>query len=139
MEHSNYHLFRHEIAMRWGDMDALGHLNNTYYFRYMEQARVSWLDDIGCPIEPNGIGPVLASTRCDYRKQLVYPATICLDVYTGRVGSKSLTLYHRFSSLEAPDTLFAEGEVVLVWVNYATGETVPLPEIIRQTVTPPTP
>ena len=23
------------IAIRWGDMDAMGHLNNATYFRYM--------------------------------------------------------------------------------------------------------
>ena len=32
------------IAIRWGDMDAMGHVNNTVYFRYMEQARISWFD-----------------------------------------------------------------------------------------------
>ena len=32
------------IPVRWGDMDALGHVNNAVYFRYIEQARVNWLD-----------------------------------------------------------------------------------------------
>ena len=41
------------IKMRWGDMDALGHLNNTYYFRYMETARLEWLESINAPLEPN--------------------------------------------------------------------------------------
>ena len=31
------------MPIRWGDMDAMGHVNNTVYFRYMEQTRIEWL------------------------------------------------------------------------------------------------
>jgi hypothetical protein len=31
------------IPIRWGDMDAMGHVNNTVYFRYLESARIEWL------------------------------------------------------------------------------------------------
>ena len=31
------------IPLRWGDMDANGHVNNVLFFRFMEQARVEWL------------------------------------------------------------------------------------------------
>ena len=34
------------IAIRWGDMDAMGHVNNTVYFRYMEQARIAWFESL---------------------------------------------------------------------------------------------
>jgi acyl-CoA thioester hydrolase len=35
----------HEMVMpiRWGDMDAMGHVNNTVYFRYLEVVRIEWL------------------------------------------------------------------------------------------------
>src|SRR5690606_26689659 len=46
------------IPMRWGDMDAMGHMNNTVYFRYMEIARLEWLMAIGCPPDPRGEGLV---------------------------------------------------------------------------------
>jgi len=32
------------IPVRWGDMDAMGHVNNTVYFRFMEQTRISWFE-----------------------------------------------------------------------------------------------
>ena len=32
--------------MRWSDMDALGHVNNVVYFRFMEQARIEWFDSL---------------------------------------------------------------------------------------------
>ena len=28
----------------WGDMDAFGHINNTVYFRYFEDARIAYFD-----------------------------------------------------------------------------------------------
>ncbi|MDB5909191.1 MAG: acyl-CoA thioesterase [Massilia sp.] len=40
------------MPIRWGDMDAMGHVNNTVYFRYFEQARISWFDEIGCAPDP---------------------------------------------------------------------------------------
>ena len=58
---------RQTITMRWGDMDAVGHLNNTYYFRYLEQIRLNWLEAMGHSINPQGRGPVLASTSCTFR------------------------------------------------------------------------
>ena len=35
------------IPIRWGDMDAMGHVNNTVYFRYLESTRIDWFDKIG--------------------------------------------------------------------------------------------
>ena len=39
----------HEMVMplRWGDMDAMGHINNTLYFRYMESCRLDWVFKVG--------------------------------------------------------------------------------------------
>ena len=47
------------MDVRWGDMDMLGHVNNTVYFRYMETARVEWLRSTrGTPHEGKQ-GPVM--------------------------------------------------------------------------------
>ena len=46
------------IPIRWGDMDLMGHVNNTLYFRYMEIIRLEWMGKIGAAANPNGDGPV---------------------------------------------------------------------------------
>ena len=127
---------RYCIDMRWSDMDALGHLNNVNYFRYLEQVRVEWLDSLGVSINPDGIGPVLADTRCSFRREFTYPARIGITLELVRLGEKSLTLRHHFYREGDPDTVYAVGEVVLVWVDYASGTTVPVPEGIRAAVSP---
>lgn len=119
------------ITMRWGDMDAVGHLNNTYYFRYMEQIRVEWLEEAGFPIDPSGIGPVLGHTSCSYKRELTYPATVAISIEVEKVGRSSLKLRHHFYRDGEPDTVYAVGEATLVWVDYQAGKTVSIPEPIR--------
>ncbi len=120
------------IPMRWGDMDALGHLNNTYYFRYMEQARVEWLDALAEPIAPGGIGPVIAHIACDFKRELVYPATIRLCTYVTQIGRSSMKLDHEFRLATDEQTVYATGHAVLVWVDYSQGGSVPVPDGIRR-------
>lgn len=46
MNHQQTLAYCSQIPLRWGDEDSLNHINNTLYFRYMEQARVEWLDSL---------------------------------------------------------------------------------------------
>ena len=54
-------VFEMTIPIRWGDMDAMGHINNAVYFRYMETARIDWLHGIGCQPDPGGEGEVIVN------------------------------------------------------------------------------
>lgn len=127
---------RRRIVMRWGDMDAIGHLNNTYYFRYLEQVRVEWLDSIGHGIRPDACGPVIAATGCTFRRQVSYPATVEITLELERIGRSSLTLRHHFFVEGDAQTVVAYADVTLVWVDYRTGQAVPLPEDLRALLAP---
>ena len=67
---------RMTIPIRWGDMDAMGHVNNTVYFRYLETIRIDWLQGIGCAPDPLGEGPVIVNAFCTFHKQLEYPGDV---------------------------------------------------------------
>ena len=54
---------RMTIPIRWGDMDAMGHVNNTVYFRYLETIRIEWMQSIGCQPDPRGEGPVMLMAK----------------------------------------------------------------------------
>ena len=58
------------FAIRWGDMDAMGHVNNAVYFRYLESARIDWMRAVGCTPDPQGEGPVIINAFCNFYKQL---------------------------------------------------------------------
>jgi acyl-CoA thioester hydrolase len=120
-------LHRIDIPVRWGDMDALAHVNNTAYFVYMEQARVSWLQSaIGDVSKDHPVGPILASTSCQFRLPVTFPETLTVSVYLERLGSKSMTL--KYEMLRQSDgQIAAEGDSVLVWFDFKAGHSVPIP------------
>jgi acyl-CoA thioester hydrolase len=121
------------IPIRWGDMDAMMHVNNTVYFRYMEQARISWVETMGMNTSKDGDeGPVVASAACKFRKPLTYPGTVEVKVYAGRPGRTSLPTYYEMRRTDDPDTLFATGDALFVWISNATGKPTPFPERLRE-------
>lgn len=125
-----------EYPLRWGDMDALGHLNNTLFFRFFEQSRVDWLDEHGWPVRREAAeGPMLVSTHCEFRAQVVYPGTLRIETRASRVGNSSFTIQQRMSRTDAPEQTVAEGESVSVWCDYARNASQPLPDRLRQLLT----
>jgi acyl-CoA thioester hydrolase len=71
------------MRMRWGDMDALGHMNNTVYFRYFEQARIAWFDAIGADYKKLPEGPILGSIACRFVLPAVYPCDLEVTLVAG--------------------------------------------------------
>jgi len=120
------------MPIRWGDMDAMGHVNNTIYFRYMEQARISWFEAIGARSAVKGQGPVIVNASCTFIKQLVYPGNVEIRTYVGEIGRSSLQTYLELRPSYDPGKIYAEGAAKVVWVNYLAEKSVPLPETIRQ-------
>ena len=122
------------MPVRWGDMDAMGHVNNTVYFRYIETARIAWLEQIGALPNPTGIGPVLINARCSFLKQLKYPAEIEVSSFAAAPGRSSFEVTHEIRIVDADGqagALHAEGAAKIVWVDFTVEKSVPLPDAIR--------
>lgn len=124
------------IPMRWGDMDAYGHVNNTNYFRYMEQARVELLDQLGVVIMPGGLGPVIINTACTFLVPLTYPGVVEVRTFVGPPGRSSFMTYIELRK-QGEETLYAEGTAKVVWTDTVSGKSVPLPPNIRAWVEGP--
>ncbi len=134
---SDFHLV-HECTMpiRWGDMDAFGHVNNTNFFRYMEQARIEWLESLSlASVGEAGTGPVIVNAHMTFLTQLQYPGDIVCRTLSGTVGRSSLETRFELLRADDPATLYAEGGAKIVWVSYATGRSTPMPDILREQVT----
>ncbi|MCF7981906.1 MAG: acyl-CoA thioesterase [Pseudomonadales bacterium] len=126
-------LYELSFPSRWGDMDALGHVNNTVYFRYFENVRTEWLTEQGFPITlDNGAqGPVIVDACCQFLIPAVYPVKLKVLMFGGVAGRSSFNSYYELRAAEQPDTLFCTGTSRIVWVDYIKGESIPLPESIR--------
>jgi acyl-CoA thioester hydrolase len=119
------------IPIRWGDMDAMGHVNNTIYFRYMEQARISWFEALVPEAEAwKSIGIVIANASCNYKRALVYPGTLEVKLFVGASGGSSVPTYYELH-LEGDRHLYADGAAVVVFVDFAKQKPVRIPEAIR--------
>lgn len=116
------------VPVRWGDMDALGHVNNATYFTYAEQARIEWLGDVFGGTWPEDGGPILASIHAEYRRPVQFRATVEVEVLTGDVGRSSLKQGYR---LLVDEEVVCEMEAVLVWVSREKGRPTPLPDRLR--------
>jgi acyl-CoA thioester hydrolase len=123
------------VPLLWGDHDNFGHVNNLAYLRWCETARVEYLVriDFWPPLPPAGVGPILASISCNYKRQLTYPDTIYTGARVTRIGNRSFQLQHCVVS-KTLDAIAAEVESTIVVLDYGRNETVPIPEHCRRAI-----
>lgn len=115
------------FSIAWGDMDALGHVNNARYFDYFQEARIEWLREININMTGT-VGPVVIHVECTFLKPIIYPATVTLLSHLHTMGTSSVLMDH---DLYQNEELMARGICKVVWVDYEKGKSVPLPESIR--------
>ena len=126
-------------AIRWGDMDVLGHVNNTVYFRYMESGRICFLEEVAGEFNMQGEGPVIVTAYCTFIKQLKYPGEIEVRTYAGAPGRSSFEVTHEISLVDADgkaDVVYAEGGGKVVWIDFLAEKSVALPDLIRSQLPP---
>jgi acyl-CoA thioester hydrolase len=130
------------LPIRWGDMDAMGHVNNTVYFRYMEQARITLFDRLGLndrgPQLPPDCGPVVVHTECTYKRALTYPGDVEVRVYLTALGRSSVTLAYEMRPSYAPAELYAEGTSKGCWIDMTKQKSIALPGAVRALADAPT-
>ena len=122
--------------IRWGDMDAMGHVNNTQYFRYMETIRIDFFRSINCVPDPLGQGPVIVNAFCNFYKQLEYPGDMLIKMY---VSDPARTTFESWCTLERadqPGVIYAAGGATIIWVDFPLQKAVTLPDHIRAMATP---
>ncbi len=123
--------------MQWGDMDAFGHVNNAVYFRWFETARIAYFERTGLTerMRAEGKGPILARATCDFRVPLRYPDRVRVAATVVGTGTSSWVMRYRLSSAAHGGAVAAEGEAVMVMVDYRDGgKKVPLDEGHRRAI-----
>ena len=120
------------MPIRWGDMDALGHINNTVYFRYFEEARVRWLTEGGRSMVESGEGPVVVNVFCNFFSQVEYPGDLLIRQYISNVGRSSCDVWMTMERTDQPGRIVADGGCTMVWVNYAAQKSVRLPQWVLE-------
>ena len=124
-----------EIPVAWGEMDSLGHVNNAVYFRYFETARIAYFYELEFLVlmETTGVGPILASTQCKFKRPLKYPDTVLVGARGTDILEDRFTTHYRVVSKEQ-GAVVAEGEGLIVTYDYSKNQKAEIPGIIRDRI-----
>ena len=115
--------------MRFGDTDALGHVNNARFASYTEVARLDFLRCLGAAVR----SLILASLYIDYRRQVAFGERVHVETSVERIGTSSITLVQ---TIFANDECAADVRSVVVYFDYANGKARPLTDEMREQLAP---
>ena len=117
------------IMVRWGDMDALGHVNNIMYFRFFETVRMSWFESLGgSGVASGDDGIVIVDNHAEYIEPVVCPADVLVRMCGHSPGKSSFVSTY---TITQEDKLMTRGSARIVWINNAKMKSAPLPDSIR--------
>ena len=127
-------VFEMAMPMRWGDMDAMGHVNNTVYFRYLETARIDWFTSLGFGPNPGGQGPVIVNAFCNFYRQLEYPGDIRVTMFASDPARTTFETWATIERLDEPGVIYASGGATTIWVDFPKQKATDLPDWLRDLV-----
>lgn len=121
------------VAVQWGDMDALRHVNNTVPIRWYESSRIAFMEQTGMSdvMSELKLGPILAAVNCSYKRQLRFPDQVQVGCRVARIGRSSLTLHHVVFS-EQLGEIAADGESIIVVFDFESQRPVRVPDVVRE-------
>jgi len=135
--------YRHAIEIRYGDTDALGHVNNAVYLAYFEAARAGYYEQVSG--HPFGSGPdasrqtfVIAEACVTYRQPALFGEPLWCSCRVGWVGRSSFSLDYRVevdaSSVGAARTI-ADGSTVQVFYDLESAKVMRMPQDLLGRIT----
>ena len=125
-------LIRVSLSVRWRDLDAFNHVNNSKFLSYLEEARLRWMMTLPGEWIDENVAPVVAAATINYRRPIAWPSEIIVELFVERLGNTSLTIGHRILDAGDDATLYADGNVVMVWIDRQRGQAAALPEAVRR-------
>lgn len=149
----NGYSFSHPVEAVFGDLDAMGHVNNVVYLKWLETARIAyWIHVTGqkthaglpkpgaASHEPGPgvmsgalIDMILARTEIDYRSPVSYGEKLDVFARTALIKRSSLILEYVVQS-KTDERVVAEGKTVLVCYDYEKGRSKTVPEAHRDAI-----
>lgn len=124
-----------EIPVAWGEMDALGHVNNIIYFRYFETARIAYMRKIDfiTALDQMDVGPILAAIDCKFKYPVTFPDTLSVGVRTTSIEADRYTMEHCVVSHHAR-RVAAVGAGLIVAYDYRAKKKAQLPEALKRRI-----
>lgn len=119
------------LDVRWRDLDAFNHVNNSKYLSYLEEARLQWMLTMPGQGLDDHVAPVVAAAHLNYRRPIEWPNAVIVELFVERLGNTSVSIGHRIVARDDTSVVYCDGNVVLVWIDRGTGAAAPLPVEVR--------
>ena len=121
------------LRVRWGDMDAFQHVNNTVFFKWFEDARIAYFEASGVLgyRASTRVGPILAASSCRFRRPVTWPDHVRVGARVEDVQEDRFTMGYCAVS-EATGEVVATGDGLVVCYDYDGEHKAPLPEPILE-------
>lgn len=126
------------LNIRWNDMDALGHVNNVYYFDYFQNARGLYMPTVSENWNWMKFMFVIAHIECDFFNELsLKNKKPIIKVRTSKIGNKSFDMEYLICS-KSPDEkeiVHAKGKSTQVMIDIQLKKSIEIPEWLREDLT----
>jgi acyl-CoA thioester hydrolase len=131
MSNANAYPSTLKLRLDWSELDLYGHINNVSFFKYLQASRVNYWEMLEMErlAKEQDVGPILASTHCDFRKPLYYPGGITIKASIVEMRSSSFTIYHQILNVDGD--VAAEGRDVVVLYSYQNNNKYTIPAALR--------
>ncbi len=124
--------FRHPAAVRFRDLDPMGHVHHSVALVYFEEARAAYWRDVAGQASGVAVGYLIGDFAVRYLARIHFPATLDVGVRVTHLGSKSWDMEYE---ARAPDgTVVAGGRSTQVMYDYQAETSIPIPEDVRRRI-----
>ena len=124
-----------DIAVAWGEMDALQHVNNVVYFRYFETVRIEYLQRLGMMklLADGKMMPVVAETSARYQRAVTFPDTLLVEARVSEFGECGFNMHYQITSRQQ-GAVTTRGEARLVLLDKVSGNKMRLTDELKRQI-----
>ncbi len=120
-------MFNLKVNPRFGDIDALGHVNNTVFPIWFEMARKPVMQIFDPELTLENFPLIMAHNDFDYLSPIYFKFEVEIKTWISKIGTKSFTVYHEAWQ---EGKLCTKGNCVIVYI--IDGQTTPLTDDIKK-------
>jgi len=123
-----------ELRIDWSEIDLFEHVNNVAISKYIQSARVNYLETIGLMQLQSEAknGPILASTTCQFRKPLFYPGQVTIYSKIDFIKNTSFGIKHIIYNEQ--NEISAEAQDIIVFFDFNNNTKIIIPNEIRERI-----
>lgn len=119
--------YKTDIAIRFSDIDSVGHVNNAIYLTYFEVARINYFRDVA-HWNNKGVGFIVGRSEINYLKPVTIDDRIVCYVRVIRIGNSSFDVMHVLVKLtEKGEEICTTCKTVCISYDYAANKSIPIP------------